>query len=219
MPTTCILISNSTAQAGAIAFASSSGVLRDPIAERPVLTFGLDQADEDVLSTEAEGGSEPVGDRLVKRLLLLDRPALVPGDLDNHQVLGAADVEIVQIEDEILGIVFTDHLKAVVFRHAYADQRFMHDAADRLAISSLLAFAEIDANERHWLFPVGLGLISACRPRGWRTMIFVAFDPRPRLRRAPALEPLRGRRPNLGLERKKRSSLPKSRNPCYRSFQ
>src|SRR5580658_6933995 len=153
MPTTCILMSNSTAQAAATAFASSSGVLRDPIAERPVLTFGLDQADEDVLSTEAEGGSEPVGDRLVKRLLLLDRPALVPGDLDNHQVLGAADVEIVQIEDEILGIVFTDHLKAVVFRHADADQRFMHDAADRLAISSLLAFAEIDANERHGLFP------------------------------------------------------------------
>src|ERR1700722_12441300 len=153
MPTTCILISNSTAQAGAIAFASSSGVLSDPIAERQVLLFDLDEANKDVLSTEAECGREARGDCLVKRLLLLDRPALVPGDLDNHQVLCTADVEIVRIEDEILRIVLTDHLKAVVLRHADADQRFMHDAADRLAISSLLAFAEIDANERHGLFP------------------------------------------------------------------
>ena len=71
----------------------------------------------------------------------------------NHQVLCAADVEIVRIEDEILRIVLTDHLKAVVSRHADTDQRFMHDAANPLAISSLLAFAEIDANERHGQFP------------------------------------------------------------------
>jgi hypothetical protein len=39
----------------------------------------------------------------------------------------------------------------------------MHDAADRLAISSLLAFAEIDANERHGLPPDGLGFRSLKR--------------------------------------------------------
>src|SRR6202020_1747008 len=172
-PTTCISISNSTAQAGATAFASSSGVLRDPIAERPVLFLDFDEHNKDVLTTEAECGREPVGDRLVKRLLLLDRPALVPGDLDNHQVLGAADVEIVRIEDEILRIVLTDHLKAVILRHADADQRFMYDAADRLAISSLLAFAEIDANERHGLFP------DFCAPAARSVDNHLrAFDPR-----------------------------------------
>jgi hypothetical protein len=75
-------------------------------------------------------------------------------------IIGAADVEIVQIEDEIVRIVLTDHLEAVVFRHADTDQRFMHDAADRLAISSLLAFAEIDADERHGLSPDGLSASS-----------------------------------------------------------
>src|SRR3984885_13534920 len=152
-PTTCILISNSTAQAAATAFASRSGVLRDAIAKGPVLLFDLDEANKDVLSTKAECGREPVGDRLVKRLLLLDRPALVPGDLDNQQVLCAADVEIVRIEDQIPRIVLTDHVKAVVLRHADADQRFTDDAADRLAISGLLALAQIDANERHGLVP------------------------------------------------------------------
>src|SRR5580704_11955240 len=150
-PTTCTSTSNSMVRARATAFANNSRVLRDSIAKRPVFTFDLDQTDEDVLPAQAKRGREPVGDRLVKRLLLLDCPALVPGDLDNHQVLGAANVEIVQIEDEILGIVLIDHLKAVVFGHADADQRFMHDAADRLAVSSLLAFAEVDANERHVL--------------------------------------------------------------------
>src|SRR5271170_1496347 len=35
-----------------------------------------------------------------------------------------------KVEDEIPGIVLIDHLKAVVFRHADADQRLVNDAAD-----------------------------------------------------------------------------------------
>src|ERR1700722_7465740 len=174
-PTICTSTSSSIVRARATAFANNSRVLRDSIAERPVFTFALDQTDEDVFPAQAERGREPVGDRLIKRLLLIDFPALVPGDLDNDPVLAAANVEIVQVEDEILGIVLIDHLKAVVFRHADADQRLVNDAADRRAISILLAFAQIDANERHGPSPYGLGF----RPlkRGLRAKI--VFQPLP----------------------------------------
>jgi hypothetical protein len=49
--------------------------LRDAIAERPVLPLDLDEADKDILPTEAERPGEPVGDRLVERLLLVERAA------------------------------------------------------------------------------------------------------------------------------------------------
>src|ERR1700733_7071318 len=183
-PTTCTSTSNSMVRARATAFANKSCVLRDSIAKRPVFPFDLDQADEDVLPPQAERSREPVGDRLIKRLLLLDRPALVPGNLDDHQVVAAANVEIVRIEDEIVGIVLIDHLEAVVFRHADADQRLVNDAADGRAIGVLLAFAQIDANERHGLSPDGLGF----RPlkRGLRAKIVLTFDLKSRLWRAPA---------------------------------
>ena len=80
----------------------SRGVLGDAVAERPVLPLDLDQADRDVLTAQAHLRREAIGDRLVERLFLFDGPALVPSDLDDRQVFAAADVEVVQVEDEVL---------------------------------------------------------------------------------------------------------------------
>jgi hypothetical protein len=44
--------------------------------------------------------------------------------------------------------MFRDHLEAIVLGDADADKTLMNDAADRLSMSSLLACAEIDPNER-----------------------------------------------------------------------
>jgi hypothetical protein len=92
----------------------------------------------------------------------------------------------------------------------------MHDAADRLAISSLLAFAEIDANERHGPSPYGLGFRSL--KRGLRTKIVLTFDlsPGSDARQHTASRPSHG---PLGVQRKKRWSLSKNRNVCYALFQ
>src|SRR5580658_1012075 len=144
-------MSSGTARERAIASANSSRVLRHPVAERPVLLLDLDKADEDVLAAQAEPAREPVGDRLEERLFLLDRPPLVPGDLDDHQILGAADAEIGRVECEVRRLVLADHLEAVVLRHADADQGLMHDLADFLAVGRVPALAEFNSNKRHGL--------------------------------------------------------------------
>jgi hypothetical protein len=35
---------------------------------------------------------------LVERLLLINRAALVPGDLDDHEIIAAVDAEIIRVE-------------------------------------------------------------------------------------------------------------------------
>jgi hypothetical protein len=45
-------------------------------------------------------------------------------------------------------LVLADHLEAVVFRHANAEQRFVNDAADRLSVRGVFAFTKVDAYER-----------------------------------------------------------------------
>src|ERR1700733_10519975 len=130
----------------------SRRVLRDAVAERPVLFLHLDEVDEDVLGPQSDGGLQAVGDSFEKRLLLLDRAAFVPGNLDHHQVVGAVDAEIVGVVQKVIGVVLVDDLKAVLWRHADADHRLIDDAADFPAIGGVLAFANIDASERHGSF-------------------------------------------------------------------
>jgi hypothetical protein len=67
-------------------------------------------------------------------LLLFDRTSLVPGDLDDDEVVRACDLEIARIELEILHIVLADHLESVVLRDPGAGHRRMDDAADLLPI-------------------------------------------------------------------------------------
>jgi len=56
-----------------------SGVLRDAVAEGPVLLLDLDEIDESVLARESDALVQPVDDCLVESLLDLDPPSLVEG--------------------------------------------------------------------------------------------------------------------------------------------
>jgi hypothetical protein len=62
------------------------------------------------------------------------------------------DAEIVGVEQKVVGVVLVDDLKAVLLWHADADERLVDDAADFAAIGGVLAFAKVDASERHGLF-------------------------------------------------------------------
>ena len=127
-------------------------VLGDTIAEGPVLFLDLNEVNEDILAPEPDGRMKAVGDSLVERLLLRRGPTFVPGDLDKHEVFAALYTEIVRIELEAVGLVLNDDLEAILSRDANADKCVVDEAADLLAISRILAFSEIDTNERQCLF-------------------------------------------------------------------
>jgi len=69
----------------------SRRVLGFALADGPVLKPDIGEVDEDILGADARCLSEPLGDRLVERLLLAGRTALVPRDLDDDQVIAAVD--------------------------------------------------------------------------------------------------------------------------------
>src|SRR5262249_32486910 len=66
-------------------------VLRDAVAERPVLLLHLDEVDEHVLGTHAELAPQPLRDGRVELALGVDRAPLGEGDLYGHEAVGAAD--------------------------------------------------------------------------------------------------------------------------------
>src|SRR6266404_6814009 len=136
-------------------------VRSDTIAEGPVLLLDLDEVDQDVLAPESNSCVKAVGDGLVERLLLRRRPAFIPGNLDNHEICTALDAEIFGIELEAVSFVLSNDLEAVFFRNADADKRFIDDATDLLAVGCILAFTDIDSNERHIFSPDSAGLFSA----------------------------------------------------------
>src|SRR5258708_28496186 len=133
----------------------------DAIAEGPVLILALDEVDQDVLAPESDSCVKAVGDGLVERLLLRRRPAFIPRNLDNHEICTALDAEIFRIELETVGFVLSNDLKAVFFRDADADKRVIDDATDLLAVGCILAFTDIDSNERHICSPDSAGLFRA----------------------------------------------------------
>src|SRR5579863_5783211 len=124
----------------------SCGVLGLAVSEGPAFLPDLDQIHQHVLASDAGRGGEAVGDRPEKRLLLLERAPLVPGDLDHHEILAAADPEIVGVEGEILRGVLGDDLESIVRWHTDTEERLMDGAADRLPVSDIFTLAQINAN-------------------------------------------------------------------------
>src|SRR5580692_886324 len=61
--------------------AKSGCVLSDAVAERPVFLFHLDEGDENIFRPDLQRRRQPVGDRLVERLLLRHRAPFVEEDL------------------------------------------------------------------------------------------------------------------------------------------
>jgi hypothetical protein len=62
------------------------------------------------------------------------------------------NAEIVGVEEEIVGVIFADDLKAVVLRHTDTDERPIERVADVLPVGGVLPLAKVDANEWHGLF-------------------------------------------------------------------
>src|SRR5882672_2791653 len=125
-------------------------VLRDAVAERPVLFRHFDQVYEDVLRVELQLALQIRRYALVKSLLLLERPANAERDLDQHDVGRIADAEITRRDVEFLRRVFGDDLELVILRHVDdVGHRAIDDVAQRLAVLHGLAAYEIDSNQWH----------------------------------------------------------------------
>src|SRR5580698_5069489 len=146
----------------------SRRVCRDTVAERPVLLPDLDEVDQNILAPETDRCLKAVGDGLVERLLLRDRAAFIPGDLDHHEIRGAVDSEVFGVELETVGVMLGDDLKAVVFRDADADKRLINDVTDLLAVGRILAFTDVDSNKWHVNSPGSLNFSAVSRSVSFR---------------------------------------------------
>jgi hypothetical protein len=73
-------------------------VLGYAVTVRPVLLFDLNQINEDVFAPEPNRRVKTVGNRFVERFFLFRIPPFVPGDLDDHEVVGAMDTDIIGIK-------------------------------------------------------------------------------------------------------------------------
>ena len=54
------------------------------------------------------------GDGFVEEFFLLDGSSFAHGDLDHHQLVRAADVQVTGVKDEMLLIVFGEYLEIIV---------------------------------------------------------------------------------------------------------
>jgi hypothetical protein len=92
------------------------GILGFTVAVRPVFLPDLNKIDENVLAPQPDCRMKAVGNGLVERLFLFNSPAFVPGNLDNYELLGAVDTEIVRVEQEVLGAVLAKTIRPISCR-------------------------------------------------------------------------------------------------------
>ena len=70
------------------------GVLRDAVADGPVLGQRLDEIDEDILRPNAGIVGELFDDAAIKRLLLREAARVVDRQLNDDEIIAARDSEI-----------------------------------------------------------------------------------------------------------------------------
>jgi hypothetical protein len=93
---------------------------------------------------------EAVGDRLVERLLGRGVAPIAGDDMDEHDVVGAVDAEIVGVVDKLLGLVLVDQLEAIARRDVVGvHQRLVDAVGDGADVLPGLALEEGDVDERH----------------------------------------------------------------------
>jgi hypothetical protein len=80
-------------------------------------------------------------------VFLFDRPAFIPGDLNNDEILGTLNAKAARIEEENVGVMLGDDLESVLLRNADANHCLIDDAADFLTVRSIVAFSKIDTSE------------------------------------------------------------------------
>src|SRR5512135_547401 len=139
----------------------SGSVLGDAMAEGPVFLGDLDEVDEDVLRPNPRLLGEVSHDRLIKVLLLLERPAGGHRDLDEHDAVAPRDAEVVPVEDEPALRAAVEDLEAVLRRDPdRLDERPVDAVADRGELLRGAAVEDVDADERHMDPPAGRELNS-----------------------------------------------------------
>jgi hypothetical protein len=97
----------------------SDGVLRNAVAERPVLFLHFHQIDENIFHAHGQLRVEVFDDGFVEQLFLLQGSAFAQGDLDDHQVVGAPDTQVLGVEDERLFVVFGEDLGIIALAQGY----------------------------------------------------------------------------------------------------
>src|SRR5947199_909026 len=122
-------------------------VLRFAVAERPVFLEHLHQVDHDVFFADARLLVEEFGHARIEGPLHLDRAASVQRDLNDDDVVGALDVEVRGVVDEMSRVMLGDDLKAIKRRDVKGlDHRLVNGVADGGVIVGRLAFAQRDAD-------------------------------------------------------------------------
>ncbi|KAJ8137840.1 hypothetical protein OY671_008947, partial [Metschnikowia pulcherrima] len=108
----------------------------------------------DVFAADRQLGVQPVGDGQVKRLLSVQRAPLVEGDSEIDQPVGARDVQVRRIVDEMAAVMFVEDSEIVLVGHADGGP---HGAVDHLADlpgeQGVGVLADIDADQRHGVIP------------------------------------------------------------------
>ena len=135
------------------------GVLHLAIAEGPVLTGHVDEADEDVLNTNTRLRGDTFGHSLVEGLFHLNRATGVPSDLneDDAGCVGDPQVAFRWVHKLVVGVTI-DNLKLVVRRDVGdGDHGVVNHFAHGANGFSGSGLGEINSNERHCCLSMKLG--------------------------------------------------------------
>jgi hypothetical protein len=104
--------------------------LSDPIPERPVLPFDLNEGDHDILPADLKFIMETVYQSLVEAFFELDPSAFAERDLDDDDAICALDIEIVKTIDQVVSGMFRDGVEVILVRDV---ELFHHGLVDNLA--------------------------------------------------------------------------------------
>jgi hypothetical protein len=131
----------------------SGCILRDAIAEGPVLLFHFDKIDENVLTPQADSLVQSVGNCFVEGFLYFDCPSLVEGELDDQGVRASLDAKVVRIDEQRVRGMLSDDLEAVILWCVECrDHRFIDNISDGAAVLTRFSSWYINAGKRHKQF-------------------------------------------------------------------
>src|SRR5260370_22290815 len=87
---------------------------------------------------------------MIERLLLGHGASSVKKYLHDDEIIGAVDAEKVRIEDEVVGRVLADDLKAIVLGNAGGgNHRLLNDLCNLLPEGGILSLLKVDTYQRH----------------------------------------------------------------------
>jgi hypothetical protein len=95
----------------------ASSVLREAVAERPILFRDLDKVHEHVLRPDAGAFLEQLRDPPEQSFFLFQGAGVVRGDLDQHEIVAPVDAKIRRAVTKVRSVMLRDGHELVVFGH------------------------------------------------------------------------------------------------------